>query len=449
MTAPINFPTLSPPQVVAPRRSDLDGFAEFLVALENNRAARAEARKRLDLEELRTKNDLETSKLERDAKMQDMERKRLAIEAEEVAAPFVLQFQALGDKATPAEALKLARTMHESNKNKKLTALLDDAFSNGVMQAQQLRSQFAATTTAETNAAKGVATKDADIEVANLRPQVEKAQLAVAQQQLELSQLDKLIKQDAINLDPARRSQIINDLQGGWTVGQAYARAGRPVPTGVDPELRYPGAAGAGGGTLSAAEAKNEGLSKLAARGLTQLMVADFKPLSGKADAFRAVAKKEGILGAVQRWALNPKLTPEERRVLQGYALVGQAFATYITGASATDAQINMFLNTVTILQDDDPATQQQKRAFLKELPSMISGRNPVEIVDEMIKFGSQIGMSQEKLAELAKARDAAQKFMASPAYKKTAGQPLTAPDGVPINPALAAAGIRPAGGPP
>lgn len=422
MTAPITFPTIQPAQVVPRQDSGEDSLLRFFLDLQNQREQRDARRAQLDMQRQALVSNLETDKLTRDQKKRELEIADLREQAASIADDYALQFMSLGSKADNTAAIGIAQKMYEQNPDKKLKPYLAAAFAERVKNQQEMLGKIATRTTEESGARVATATEGAKVETGNLQPTLTRAQLAVVNQQLTNAQLEEKLKQDEINLDPARRQQITQMLEGGATLGEAYKNVGRDLPAGADPNWRMDLK-----GTGGALAARNRGLAAQAEMGLSQISV----PLSGKADFFRMVQSSEGLVGVVGRRVINPRLSPAERQTIQGYGLLTQAYRTYVTGQQSSNTERLALENTIVAWATDDPATQMRKKAVANLLPRVIAaGMSPTEIMDALIAENLRLGAPKKVIDVLTGQRAIAAKYELTPEYKQgTRGGAAVQPD--------------------
>lgn len=446
MTAPINFPTIQAPQVVAPKRSDLDGFAEFLAALSAQRDERAVRREQLDMQRRQLANSETKDKFQMEQDKRKLEQDELLIQADEAAERYAREITTDPGADENTISAVLARAVSE---NKKIAPFISKAIMQQVQQQQQTLASVAqrkaaqsGAVTAGVNADVATATKDDRIAAGKLEDEVVAAQLTAANHAAEASRLGAILARDQINLDPARRSQISQFMAAGKTLGEAYRAVGRTVPAGADPNFRLD--AGDEGGAAGAAARKQKGLAAQAQLGVETLRAAGSIPLSVGADIFRVALAKEGVLGAGARALANKSLTPAERQTVQGYMLLGQAYMVHVTGATATNTQSQVFMNTIVAFASDDPKTIQQKITIQNLLPQLIAqGLGPSDIARAMAAEAAKLGMNEKQLKALRAQVPVAQKYEASPEYQQKVKGAAAAPTDA-VNGALARAGIRP-----
>ena len=436
MTAPINFPTLNAPQVVQRPRSQLDGFAEFLNTLSEQRNNRAVQREQLDNARRNLENSETMDKFTRDKTKREQDLADLALQADELADPYARIIATDPNASEQTISSIIGKAVSE---NKKHAPYMASAIIKQVQGLQQTLTATAQSKSAQSKAKVDTATEDARIAAGNLEDDVQTAQLTAANNAAEASRLGAILTRDQINLDPARRSQISQFMAAGKTIGESYTAVGRDLPAGVDPNFKLD-ILGATGGQDAR---KQKGLAAQAELGRQMIRNAGNVPLSVPADVFRTALGKDGVLGTLSRSLANKALSPEERQVVQGYMTLGQAYMVHVTGATATNTQSQVFMNTMAIFKGDDPKTVQQKIAFQNLLPSLIAqGLGPADIANAMLNAGLETGMSKDKIKALQAAVPLARKYESSPEYQqkvKGAGSPADA-----VNGALSRAGIRP-----
>ena len=430
MTAPINFPSISAPQLAPPKRGQLDGFAEFLTALQGQREERADRQERLNMERRRLDSALETDKLTKQETQRKLDIADMRLQAEKIAEPFSTQV-ALHPSADKDDIAAVREQLVRTT-DKKLLPYTLEAFDDGILKTQDVMFKIAQRESAQSKARVDVATE---------KPDISKAGSDAKRAATEAKRSEVQLQHDVVVLNTAKVQQALANIEktygagrvqrsmavlnSGGTIAEALRLEGLPVPDGVDPNFRLPKLEGSGSD-----KAKQEGLAGQALAGSTLLELAKHKKLSLKADIFRSMAGKAGVIGAVGRHATNKNLEPEERQALQGYNLLGQAYAQHVTGATATDSQMQVFNNTIIAFEDDDDETYKQKIVIQRLLPRLISrGLKPSQIAAAMVEEAERIGMEPGRIAILRAQIPLAAMYENSPEYGKVVPPTSVVPD--------------------
>lgn len=423
----ISFPVGSPPQQAAPRKSDLDGLAELLMAVTQNRRQLALSREQLELQ----KQEFEQRKLEggvrvEGAQLENAKKKRELedadnqTKAEEAANDAIGVFLMQGD-SSPEAISKMRVSLITDPRHKKYAARLDNALTTGLRNTESLKAGIAERITKEVGAGVAVATKDDTI--AGIKASTEKA-ITDAQRagvELRTSRVNETLAKMSLTHDPARMNTFQRYLELGQPAGQAARLARVSLPPGITPDYTLDGAGGKGGADKQKAEA----LGSQARMGLELVEAAGNLPLSAKADLFRTSQSKGGVVGVLTKHLLNPQLAVGERQVVQGYLLMSQAYAIHVTGATATDQQMQLFSNTIIPLASDDMATRAKKQTVLRLLPDLIA-RNlkPADIAARMAQEAKRIGMTPAQIKLLEAQIPVAQRYQRSPEYMQNVRPP-------------------------
>lgn len=431
MTSPIQFPSISPPQLAPQKESSLHGLAELTLAIVHGRQQLAIRRQQLEQEKLRTAAQLATDTQERAGaaadlrkKLKDIELQQQRVDAGEIASRHVQAILGAPGGITPSVyAETRQRAMSENNK---LAPYIAEAFDAQLGNAQQALATSAQRRAEEVRARVGEHTEAAQTATALAQP-------TLVRLQIKNEQLMARLRQDELELDPARRAQFTAILQGGGTAGDAYRIIGRTRPADVPENYRLPGARQAAGG--GAAAQQTQSISDQMALGNSLIDAANE---GGRVPiTIRGTLVRSGNPFAVM--ALNPHLAPRERQIIQGYQLLAQAYALHVTGTTASNTQMQLFQNTVVDQRGDDEATYKQKRAVRHALVLLVqSGAKPTEVTAGLLDAATRAGMPTNVLSIIRAQAALAKKYEASPQYRQQQGLSLTPGDATNLDPALA-----------
>ena len=386
VSSPINFPTLSAPQVVQRKHSELDGFAEFLNTLSEQRNARAVQREQLDNARRNLDSNLETDKLSRKKTEREMEIQELRLNAEDIADRYAREATTTPGLDENGVSEIMGRML--STEDRKLAPYLGAAFARQVGEHQQMLASVAERKRTQIGAEVAGKTKDATVSKALTDAERATTDLKRAGVELETARIQKAIADVERVYGPARAGLAQAALLNGAPLGQAYRISGVPVPPGVDPNWTIPGK---DGGAKTEQQRKLEGTAGLATLGNSLIEAAGDPEIS----RFGAIMRRGGPIG---KWTQDlgvHKLSDAERNALTGYRMLGEAFALYVTGQQASGEQINRLVDVVS-KQPKERGKVAEDRAFVRQAV--------VNLIQNAAAGGSA-GAGMAEIAKSAKAR--------------------------------------------
>lgn len=400
MTAPINFPSISAPQLVD-SRSQLEGLGEFMLALQQGRQQIAQARERLALERQRTEDQLKNSEENRSASAEDRKRakdkfdqEQRVLDAADLVHGKLAELRATGQWA-PEHINKAFVGLVQSNK--KLADEIGSVFWPSVGKQEQAVTEIAQRRSAEVAANVAEQTERTTVEGA-------RTALANARVALNINQIQQGLLTLQQQRDPSRVAVAENLFARGIPWGQAREAAGL-APGGIPDDAVLPGAGT--GGAQATAMAPIASMFKL---GKTMVDAAGNSGLTDLS-AFRLTTRIQTL-----DLALNKLTSPEQRQQVQGFRLMGTAFGRYISGQQSTDREALRLMNILAVLKSDDTETRAQKRAVVDIIGNVIDAAaqgtmSPVAAMDMIIGAARERGMSGRALELMRQQRADAARF--------------------------------------
>lgn len=346
MTAPISFPTISPPQVVQ-RRSQLDDLPQLILALAQHRESVANAHAQLELERQRTEDQLANStenraasKEERARAQAEHEHKLKVYQAHDIVAnalPGVLT--APGDFTQNAEAARVKLIQQ----NKQLAPFINDAFNSQLGDIARTRTAIAERRKAEAEAPVAEKTAGARIKA---------AQNAADQSDVDLatSRLTNTLKSLEVQGFDAQKLAVANDFArtSGLPWGIVRKQFGLPsIKGGLEDTFTFPEAKTAASGQLEQAANQlrlaNDGINALGNKGLS---VASYASLSA---------------GAWTSGAINALSSRDQQELAAAYSQFIAPIQAVLVKGAASDKDVQRMQRAYVTLDSDDRTVRAQK----------------------------------------------------------------------------------------
>lgn len=424
MTAPISFPTLAPPQLAPQRGGQLDGFAEFLLALQNQRDERSTRRAQLDMQRRGLESNLESDKLTREKTKRDIDISDMKIKAEEVADRYAREAMTTPGLDEKGVSEIIGRML--TTEDKKLAPYLVEAFGQQFGAHQKTLASVAERQTAQVGARVAGATEGAQVRrtkaeasrsetEAGVSAATANARVSAANTEASTARIENQIKHAQANgLDPQRQAAAISAWQTAndkpWKV---FAKQfGIPaVKGGIDPdELPTPKANGQNSlneAFAGNAQLANSLLNDLGNKGLTKLTYLRL----GAGDIRDAV--------------LSTFTDPKQKQLLQAYQSIVNLITPIAERGRATDADVQRWQRAlVTRADEDNEDVGKQKallrNAFVLNFASSQPGKAKQSVAD-FIATAKKIGVTSPELlapfASLLRAAETADKNPDGPSY--------------------------------
>lgn len=360
----ISFPGISAPQQVQQKRSDLDGLAELLVAVTQNRRQLALSREQLELQKqefeqrkLEAGPRVEGAKLDNDKKKRELEFAENSQKAQEAANDAIGVFLMKGDKS-PEAISNLRVSLIQDPRHKKYAALLDDALTTGLANTVKLETDIAQRQSAVVDAEVKTTTKPDEIKriQADARRATTLARTADVQERIARAEE---------KLGPGNRNGIISDMRlTGKPLGVIRRIYGVGPIEGVPDDATADNLSGKknadddamANNLRVAVEAlkslKDPGLGKAA---LTQLTTASFLKLP--VDIFT-----------------DPLMSDDQKASVPLYATIAQGLNRLVNGARGSDLDFANARRAITIKDNDPTQVREQKFLMMELLPEMLAG---------------------------------------------------------------------------
>ncbi len=378
MTAPINFPTISPPQIAPPRRGQLDGFAEFLTALQGQQEERAARREQLDMQRRALDSNLEGDKLSREKTKREIEVADLKLKASEIADRYAREAT-----TTPGlDAAGISEIMGRmvSTEDKKLAPYLTAEFMQQVKGHQETLASVAERIKAQSGAKVATGTEAGAIAGANANNSV-----AVATAGSRISEAKTNAETAKINKDNAALERTMRTLQTQGFDAQRlsaaldYARAsglpwgvvakqhGLPlIAGGLKPDFVFPdaaksAAAAAADKTASQLRTANDAINALGDRGLS---------IAANASLSR---------GPIIAGMINASIPREQQEAVAAYAPFMAVVQSFQVKGAASDQDVARMQRAYVTLASDAPSVRAQKALVRTALADSFDADNPTE----------------------------------------------------------------------
>lgn len=423
MTAPISFPSISPPNVVK-RESDFDDFAQLMVAIMQGRQQLGLRKQEIELERQRTASSIEEAgqrTAESRARMKADEEKRKqeleAIDAGRIASRYLADAMLeSGGNLTP-EVLNRARA-GAYKENPKLGELIFNKFDAQVQGMEQARTALAERRIKEP--AAEVAPENVQLGLQKGRLEVQRAQVA-----LSTDQIQQAIEGARLQLDPQRAQIAEAHMSRGVPAGQAYRLAGAKLPVGIPENFVHPDADATG--RRSAAQERAGPLLNMFRVGRAVAEGAGAVPLT-----FLNTWRTRSNSGIVEGLA-NVVSSDKQNQLVTGYRLMANAFRFSISGAASAVAEENRLAAILTPVVGDNDDTLRAKKLLWDAVEGAMADAStgattPVNAMDRIIEIAKQNKAPPATLRVLQQQRADAQKFEQSSAYKVRTGAQSSAP---------------------
>lgn len=388
MTAPIQFPSISPPQVVRAERP-LDGFAELLVAVQGQRAERAARLKQLALEERRVASAENLDKFQIDEIKRKTELERNELEAEEAAERYVAE-AVIDPDLTPDKLSAIRARM--ITENKKIAPWISKAFDTQFSARQSTLKSVADRRTAETTARVAGATADNTI----AQSATDRARSATEAQR---AQVELALSQDVQNYGQ-RGHLFAQFLQvPGTTAATAARLAGMPLPKGVPPDFMFPAKPGESNAQTDVLLANME---------LANTAIDAAKDPGLKGAAWTQLTKST-IMGIPSALLTDPLMSDDQKALVSAYSALILPLNKLMSGARASDLDLTTARQTIVTRAGDGEKTRAQKALLRQMLPIVFAAQERGEPVSaamrDVLDRAEAAGMDKKLLAPYRKAQ--------------------------------------------
>lgn len=399
----ISFPTVAPPQAAPQRRSDLDGLAELLLAVTQQRRQLAMQREELNMR----KQEFEQRKLEGGVRMEgaklENEQKRKEIELAETqqkareivtdALPRLLMKESYTDADVSALRVELLQ------QNKKIAPYVDEAFSLALKNTEQAKAALVERAMRESQGRVQAQTEATQVQRAKTE-----AQNAIVE--LDLNRVRKAIADAQLAFDPQRIAIATSVMGNGANAGTAFRLAGVPLPAGIDPNYVLPSELT---GKQTDQTRRAEGL--LAGFRLARQQATAIGPVPLTfINSVRARTKGDGLIGGTIASFANVISSDNQQKLFNAYNTMSQMWRFHVSGAASALGEASQLMQLIAPLTGDKPETVLQKAQLqnaIEESMSRVVGAewNPQQAVDHLISVAKANKMDKKTIDMLQKER--------------------------------------------